>query len=56
MNRNAALVIILGVVVVFSLIALSPWIIVGPRQWVHSLLRRKDNDRMRAIGNGRKHG
>jgi hypothetical protein len=50
------MVIVLGVVVVFSLITLSPWIVVGPRRWLRSLLRRKDNDRMRAMENGRKNG
>jgi uncharacterized membrane protein len=55
-NRNVAMVVILGVVVICSLIALSPWIIEGPRRWARSLLKRKDNGMMRAIGNGRKHG
>ena len=56
MNRNLALVIILVMVAIFSVVALSPWIIVGPKRWVRSLLKRKDNGMMRAIGNGRKNG
>ena len=56
MNRNVALVIVLGMVAIAIVIGMSPWLVVGPRQWVRNLLRRKDNGMMRAIGNGRKHG
>jgi hypothetical protein len=55
-KRNVALVIILGMVTIAVVIGMSPWLVVGPRRWVRSRLRRKDNGMMRAIGNGRKHG
>jgi hypothetical protein len=32
MNRHVALVIVLGLVAIFSLIAMSPWIVVGPKR------------------------
>ena len=40
MNRNLALVIILIVVVICSLIALSPWIIEGPKRWLKGQWQR----------------
>ena len=56
MKRNAAMVILLGMVAIAVVIGMSPWLVVGPRRWVRSLLRRKDNGMMRAIGNGRNNG
>ena len=34
MNRNVAMVIILGVVAIAIVIGMSPWIIEGPRRWL----------------------
>ena len=34
MNRNVAMVVILGVVAIAIVIALSPWIIEGPKRWL----------------------
>jgi uncharacterized membrane protein len=45
MKRNVAVVIILGVVAVFSLIAMSPWIIEGPKRFIRQLLSRKSHNR-----------
>ena len=56
MNRNLAMVVILGMLAIAIVIGMSPWLIVGPKRWIRSLLKRKDNGMMGAIGNGRKHG
>ena len=38
MKRNAAVIILLGVIAIFSLIALSPWLIEWPRRLIRRLM------------------
>ena len=40
MKRNVAIVMLLGVVAIFSLIAMSPWLVVGPKRWLRSRFAR----------------
>ena len=56
MKQYVLLVAFVTFVLMFTVIGMLPWIIEGPRRWLRSLLRRKDNGMMRAIGNGRKNG
>ena len=40
MNRNVAMVVILGVVAIAVVIAMSPWLIEGPKRWLRSRFAR----------------
>ena len=40
MNRNLALVIILGMVAIAVVIGMSPWIIEGPKRWLKGQWQR----------------
>ena len=45
MKRTVAIVILLGIVAIFSLIVLSPWIIEGPRRLIRRLVSGKSDNR-----------
>ena len=45
MRKAVAVIILLGVIAIFSLIALSPWLIEGPRRLIRRLMRRKSDNR-----------
>jgi uncharacterized membrane protein len=45
MRRTVAVVILLGLVAIFSLIVLSPWIIEGPRRFIRRFVSRKSDNR-----------
>jgi uncharacterized membrane protein len=45
MRKAVAVIILLGVIAIFSLIALSPWIIEGPRRFIRRLVSRKSDNR-----------
>jgi len=39
-NRNVAVVMLLGLVAIFCVIAMSPWIIEGPKRWLKGQWQR----------------
>ena len=45
MNRTVAVVILLGIIAIFSLIVLSLWIIEGPRRLIRRLVSGKSDNR-----------
>ena len=45
MKRTVAVIILLGLVAIFSLIVLSPWIIEGPRRLIRRLVSNKSDNR-----------
>ena len=45
MNGTVTVVILLGFVAIFSLIAMSPWIIEGPRRLIRRLVSGKSDNR-----------
>ena len=45
MKRTVTVVILLGFVAIFSLIAMSPWIIEGPRRLIRRLVSGKSDNR-----------
>ena len=45
MKRTVAVIIPLGFVAIFSLIAMSPWIIEGPRRLIRRLVSGKSDNR-----------
>ena len=38
MNRNVAMVVILGMVAIAIVIAMSPWLREGPKRWLRNLV------------------
>ena len=45
MKRTVAVIILLGIIAIFSLIALSPWTIEGPRRLIRRLVSGKSDNR-----------
>ena len=45
MKRNATVILLLGIVAIWSLIAMVPWIIEGPRRLIRRLVSGKSDNR-----------
>ena len=45
MKRNATVILLLGIVAIWSLIAMLPWIIEGPRRLIRRLVIGKSDNR-----------
>jgi hypothetical protein len=45
MKRNAAVIILLGLVAIFCMVAMTPWIIEGPRRLIRRLVSGKSDNR-----------